>query len=527
MLLQSLISMKYKGKGNIKEYIMEMSYIASKLKALKLELSDNLLVHLEERLKQDRIESAHLASTSKDKGKKRKNNEVLKTAAYILNRVLTKVAAKTRYDYELWTSKKPILKHFHIWGCLAKAGPYMPHEKKLDSKIVSNYFIGYSERSRGYKFYDPTLRSIFETGTATFFEDVEFGGRNKVRNIVFEEESISIPTIAFDNVQFSIPVIDQKVNPDPQLDNVDQPLIQDEVIVSEEQTQQPQEPVTLRRSTRERRNAISDDFFIFLQEHEEDIGMVEDDPINFHQAMQGSNSQKWIDAMNEEYKSMQDNKCLDTQKIMATLSKIATSDRHGENSPYFDGWKAYDRNPFYPTQNPDGVIQMGLAENQLCFDLIKEWISKNPSASICSAEGVDEFKDIANFQDYHGLPEFRQAVAKFMSKARAGRVTFDPQRVVMAGGATGANELITFCIADPGDAFLVPSPYYPAFDCDLGWRTGVKIVPVNCYSSNNFQITIEALEEAYKKAREANINVKGLIITNPSNPLGTTLHRDT
>ncbi|KAK2650204.1 hypothetical protein Ddye_017693 [Dipteronia dyeriana] len=212
---------------------------------------------------------------------------------------------------------------------------------------------------------------------------------------------------------------------------------------------------------------------------------------------------------------------------MATLSKIATNDRHGENSPYFDGWKAYDRNPFHPTQNPEGVIQMGLAENQLCFDLIKEWISKNPSASICTAEGVDEFKDIANFQDYHGLPEFRQAVAKFMSRARGGRVTFDPQRVVVAGGATGANELITFCIADPGDAFLVPSPYYPAFDRDLGWRTGVKIVPVNCYSSNNFQITREAVEEAYKKAREANINVKGLIITNPSNPLGTTLHRDT
>ena len=45
-LLQSLISMKYKGKGNIREYIMEMSHIASNLKALKLELFDDLLVHL-------------------------------------------------------------------------------------------------------------------------------------------------------------------------------------------------------------------------------------------------------------------------------------------------------------------------------------------------------------------------------------------------------------------------------------------------------------------------------------------------
>ena len=35
--------------------------------------------------------------------------------------------------------------------------------------------------------------------------------------------------------------------------------------------------------------------------------MMEDDPINFHQAIESSDSQKWIDAMNEEYKSIQDN----------------------------------------------------------------------------------------------------------------------------------------------------------------------------------------------------------------------------
>jgi len=46
---------------------------------------------------------------------------------------------------------------------------------------------------------------------------------------------------------------------------------------------------------------------VFLQEHDGDNGMVEDDPINFHQAMKNTNSQKWIEAMNEKYKSMQDN----------------------------------------------------------------------------------------------------------------------------------------------------------------------------------------------------------------------------
>ena len=63
----------------------------------------------------------------------------------------------------------------------------------------------------------------------------------------------------------------------------------------------------LRRTIRERRKFISDDYVVFLQEHEDEISMVEDDPINFHQAIQTSYSQKWIDAMNEEYKFMQDN----------------------------------------------------------------------------------------------------------------------------------------------------------------------------------------------------------------------------
>jgi len=45
-LLRKLVSMRYKGKGNIREHIMEMSHLASKLKALKLELSEDLLVHL-------------------------------------------------------------------------------------------------------------------------------------------------------------------------------------------------------------------------------------------------------------------------------------------------------------------------------------------------------------------------------------------------------------------------------------------------------------------------------------------------
>ncbi|KAK4266901.1 hypothetical protein QN277_023761 [Acacia crassicarpa] len=88
------------------------------------------------------------------------------------------------------------------------------------------------------------------------------------------------------------------------------------------------------------------------------------------------------------------------------LSNIATRGKHSENSAYFDGRKAYDGDPFHPTNNPQVAIQMGLAENQLCIDMIVEWISNHPEASICTPEGLRQFRDIAIFQDYHGVPSF-------------------------------------------------------------------------------------------------------------------------
>ena len=45
-LLRKLVGMKYTNKENIREYIMEMSNIVGKLKALKLQFFDDLLMHL-------------------------------------------------------------------------------------------------------------------------------------------------------------------------------------------------------------------------------------------------------------------------------------------------------------------------------------------------------------------------------------------------------------------------------------------------------------------------------------------------
>lgn len=38
--------MRYKEKGNIREYIIEMSNLTIRLKALKIEISESIFVHL-------------------------------------------------------------------------------------------------------------------------------------------------------------------------------------------------------------------------------------------------------------------------------------------------------------------------------------------------------------------------------------------------------------------------------------------------------------------------------------------------
>ncbi|GMH03210.1 hypothetical protein Nepgr_005049 [Nepenthes gracilis] len=211
---------------------------------------------------------------------------------------------------------------------------------------------------------------------------------------------------------------------------------------------------------------------------------------------------------------------------MESLSSKGRCDSNGQDSSYFLGWEEYEKNPYHEILNPFGIIQMGLAENQLCFDLLESWLASNPDAYGFMKNEASIFRELALFQDYHGLPAFKRELAEFMAEIRGNRVKFDQKKIVLTAGATSANEILVFCIADPGEAFLVPSPYYPGFDRDLKWRTGAEIVPIQCTSSNNFKITESAMKEAYHLAQKLALKVKGVLITNPSNPLGTTMSRD-
>ena len=151
--------MSYKGKENIREYIIEMSNLITRFKALKLELSEDIFVYLvlislptqfslfkityniqkekwtlneiiaqyvqeKERLKQEKIENTHLASTSQGYGtnKKRKRENKGKQTAFfrtskqkVQKKFFCKKAGhmkKTYTKYAAWCEKKCTLLNF-------------------------------------------------------------------------------------------------------------------------------------------------------------------------------------------------------------------------------------------------------------------------------------------------------------------------------------------------------------------------------------------------------------------------------
>jgi hypothetical protein len=108
--------------------------------------------------------------------------------------------------YRLWTCRKPKLNYLHVWGCPIKVKLFNPSIGKLDPKTVSCHFIGYPDKSKGFRFYcSDRDTKIVEMRHTVFLEDEAIRGSTVPREIQLEEKRVYVPTLIVGEPFFSVP----------------------------------------------------------------------------------------------------------------------------------------------------------------------------------------------------------------------------------------------------------------------------------------------------------------------------------
>ncbi|KAJ9540464.1 hypothetical protein OSB04_026970 [Centaurea solstitialis] len=198
----------------------------------------------------------------------------LETAAHILNRAPTKSVEKT--PYELWKGKKPNISFLRIWGC--EVYVKRPTSEKLKPKSDKCFFVGYPRTTVGYYFYNPEENKVFVARNGKFLEEKFLSSGNTRKDVdlrVVDEENttpIVEPEIQHENVE-------------PQSEPIEEVQTQD-----------------LRRSSRVRQEPNRYLGFLVSQ----DSGDL-NESTSYGEAMSGSESEQWQEAMKAEMQSMYDN----------------------------------------------------------------------------------------------------------------------------------------------------------------------------------------------------------------------------
>jgi hypothetical protein len=149
-------------------------------------------------------------------------------------------------------------------------------------------------------------------------------GSMVAREIILEEKRICVPTPIIQEPFFELPIlvaptVPYTVVPTPVVsfsvmlvNNDEEPVLQEPIqtdVIDEGEQQQPQtEDVpnveAPRRSQRVRRSTIPDDYEVYNTVEFQ----MEGDPTSFEEAIRSDNSSKWLEAMEDEIKSMSTNK---------------------------------------------------------------------------------------------------------------------------------------------------------------------------------------------------------------------------
>ena len=170
--------------------------------------------------------------------------------------------------------------------------------------------------------------------------------------------------------------------------------------------------------------------------------------------------------------------------------------------------------------NPDGFINLGIAENTLMHPELLKHLEK-------------KFRPSSNNLSYgcgpSGSVRLRKALANFFNKHFSPIRPVSPSHINASRGVTSSLERLAYELGDPGDKFLLGRPYYGSYESDLHDRAGIEIAPVSFGdidpTSPDCVSCYESVIQAHPRTGAGRITA--LLLCNPHNPLGRCYPRET
>ncbi|POS83586.1 hypothetical protein EPUL_004554, partial [Erysiphe pulchra] len=162
-------------------------------------------------------------------------------------------------------------------------------------------------------------------------------------------------------------------------------------------------------------------------------------------------------------------------------------------------------------------------------DLYDKETNPNGIISFSTAENIHIPTENFNYTaSSNGGPYFPKLMAAHINKYFSPHIPVTSDNIITGNGVTAVQSMLAFCIGDEGDGVLVSPPSYGRFEIDYKSTARVKIIYATLNGVSIFdKLVVERLEDEIKKASDAGIRVKALLISNPNNPLGHCYPRET
>src|SRR4030042_3644031 len=116
-----------------------------------------------------------------------------------------------------------------------------------------------------------------------------------------------------------------------------------------------------------------------------------------------------------------------------------------------------------------------------------------------------------------GIPEFRQAIADYVSKTR--NLEVGAEEVVVTPGGKPIMFFTILALVNPGDEVLYPNPGFPIYESLINF-VGAKPVPIPLEEKNDFSLARGSVKKMITK------KTKLIILNSPENPTGGVLSRE-